>query len=337
MTDEGKNITVSDLAREVGVSPATISRVLNHSHLVSKSTYDKVMKVIDRLGYEIPEQRESAIAKKPHGNVVVVNVFDYSDGAYAEYMKGVQTSAYRYDWVPVLTQDPLTEVTMENYIMTLSGMRAAGVLVLNHADKGVLERINAEFPVVQCGEYNEAANLPYVGIDDASAARAIVAHLIAGGARKIAFVNAPSRFRYARERRRGYEQALAAAGIELNPTHVIELSEPSYAMAHAFASPMLTFQNLPDAIFAANDVIAYAVISAAREQGLEIPRDLAVAGFENLEISIMSRPKITTVSQPRFQMGFIGCELLREQWANEAAPTQSIILNTELVVRGSTR
>lgn len=337
MTAAEKNITVADLAKEVGVSPATVSRVLNHSHLVSQTTYDKVIEAIDRLGYEMPEQREIVVRKRLDSNIVAVNISTYDDGTHLEYLKGVHTSAYRYEWVPVLTQDPLTMRTVDQYVKTLQRMRVAALLVLNYVERDVLDIIGAEIPVVQCAEYNAMAPYPYVGIDDCTAARSAVSHLISRGARRVALVNASSSFRYARERRRGYEQALRGAGIEYNPAYVIELTEASFAMAHAFVSPMLTFQNRPDAIFATNDIMAYAAISAAREQGFTVPEDISVSGFGNRDISIMASPKITTVGQPRFQMGFVACELLHEQWANPSATTQNIILNTELVIRGSTR
>lgn len=337
MSELGKKLTVADLAKEVGVSPATISRVLNHSHLVNKATYDKVMATIDRLGYEIPEQRDFTLRKRSDSNIVAVNVASIDELNCPEYINGIQTSAYRYEWTPVLTQNPLNAHTIEAYLKTLQSMRAAGLILLNHTQTGILDQLSAELPVVQCGEFNEASSLPYVGIDDFDATRMAVSHLISRGARKIVFVNAPSRYHYAQVRRRGFEQALRNAGLEPDPSCIVSLSEPSFAMAHTFISPMLTFQDHPDAIFAANDTIAYAAIVAAKEQGLRVPEDISVIGFGNQDFSIMSTPKITTVSQPRFQLGFIACELLHEQWANQTMSTQNIILNTELIVRGSTK
>lgn len=337
MSDLGKKLTVTDLAKEVGVSPATISRVLNHSHMVNKSTYDKVIAAIDRLGYEIPEQKDFTLRKRSDSNIVAVNTFSFAGNNCAEYMNGIQTSAYRYGWTPVLTQGPLNPHTVDAYIKTLQTMRAAGLILLNYTPKAILEQLRSALPVVQCGEYNEESSLPYVGIDDCSAARMAVSHLISRGARKIAFINAPSRYHYAQERRKGFEMALRNANIELDPACIVSLSEASFAMAHTYISPMLSFQNRPDAIFAANDTIAYAAIIAAREQGLRVPEDLSVAGFENQDFSIMSVPKITTVSQPRFQLGFISCEILHEQWANQTMPTQNILLNSELIIRSSTK
>lgn len=337
MAELRKNVTVADLAKEAGVSPATVSRVLNHSHLVNQTTCDKVMEAIDRLGYEMPVQRENIVRRRIDSNIIAVNVPVYENGTFAEYLKGIQTSAFRYEWRPVITQDPITLRTLEDYVKVLHQIHAAGLIVLNSIEKDVLARLNTHLPVVQCGDFNPDCNHSYVGIDDCDASRALVSHLISGGSRKIAFINAPSCYRYARERRRGYEMALAAAGIAIDPAYIMELSEASYAMAHAFLSPMFSSKNRPDAIFAANDTIAYAAIAAAKEHGLSVPEDVAVAGFGNMDISVMSTPKITTVSQPRFQMGFVSCELLHEQWSDQPSPAQSILLNSELIIRGSTR
>lgn len=333
---ERKKLTVAELAKEVGVSPATVSRVLNHSHMVNQSTYDKVMEAIDRLGYELPESQGMTLLRRTDSNIVVVNISSHMDTDCAEYMNGIQTSAYRYDWVPTLTQNPLDWRSVDSYIKALQTMRAAGLIVLNHVQKDILERINTELPVIQCGEFNEDAHIPYVGIDDFAAARKVVSHLISRGATRISFINAPSRFRFARERRRGYEQALRDAGMKPNPADIVELSDASFAMAHAFISPTLSFSSRPDAIFAATDTIAYAAIIAAREQGLRVPEDISIAGFDNKDISIMSIPKITTVSQPRFQLGFVACEMLHEQCINQTRP-HNLTLNTELIIRDSTK
>lgn len=332
---ERKKLTVAELAKEVGVSPATISRVLNHSHMVNQSTYDKVMEAIDRLGYELPESQGMNLQRRSDANIVVVNISSYLEIDCKDYMNGIQTSAYRYGWTPVLTQNPLSQHTVDSYIKSLQTMRAAGLIVLNHVQKDILERISTELPVIQCGEYNENAHIPYVGIDDFSASRKVVSHLISRGAKRPLMVNAPSRFRYARERRRGFEQALRDADIDFSPADVVELNDASFAMAYSFISPTLSFSTRPDAVFAATDSIAYAAIIAAREQGLRVPEDISIAGFDNLEISIMSIPKITTVSQPRFQLGFVACEMLHEQWINQTLP-HNVTLNTELIIRDST-
>lgn len=337
MSDFRKKLTVTDLAKEVGVSPATISRVLNHSNMVNKATYDKVMATLDRLGYELPDQRDHVLRKRNDSNIIAVNVSTVAELNCAEYMNGIQTSAYRYDWTPVLTQNPLNVHSIDAYLKTLQTMRASGLILLNYVEKDILERLQAELPVVQCGEYNEESSLPYAAIDDFSAARMAVSHLISRGARRIVLVNAPSRFHYAQKRRKGFEQALRNVGIEPDPSCIVTLSDASFAMAHTFISPMLSFQSHPDAIFAANDTIAYAAIVAAKEQGLRVPDDISIVGFENQDFSIMSVPKITTVSQPRFQLGFVSCEMLHEQCVNQATASQNIILNTELIIRGSTK
>lgn len=330
-----KKPTISDLAEIAGVSPATVSRVLNHSHLVNRATYDKVMESIEKIGYELPRHRE--LRKQDSSNIVVVNSSSFCSTNYPEYMKGISTSSHRYNWKPIVTQDSLNETNIESYLKTLDTIRPCGVLLLNHVKKSVLEMLGSKYPVIQCGEYNDASNIPYVGINDCAAARNMVSYLISRGTRRLVLVNAPTRFYFARERQRGFELAMQDAGIAPSKEDIIELPDSTFAMAHVFINSILSINNPPDALFAATDTIAYAAILSAKENGLRVPEDIAIAGFENLNISIMSSPKITTISLPCFQLGFIGCELLHEQYVSQTMSTQNILLNTELIIRDSTR
>jgi LacI family repressor for deo operon, udp, cdd, tsx, nupC, and nupG len=180
--------------------------------------------------------------------------------------------------------------------------------------------------------------LPYVSIDDIAAAHTVMNYIISYGRRRIAFVNGPIRYKYARHRLQGYYEALEKAGIKHDPKLVIQLPEINYDMAVSAVTQLLSAsqQSPPDAIFCASDIFAAASIKAASRLGFSVPGKIIVTGFDNVEIASMASPTITTIDQPRFQIGFSGTELLAERIANPYVPSRGILLETSLIVREST-
>ena len=187
-----------------------------------------------------------------------------------------------------------------------------------------------------CSEHCEDYNISFVSIDDIAAAQKATQYLISTGRRKIAMMNSSTQFKYARHREKGFRLALEEAQIIPNEDWILHLSTMSYGLAMANAMHILSQPDRPDAIFAASDVYAIGVIKAAHKLGLNVPDDLAVVGFDNIEISTMTEPSITTIKQPSRQIGFQSCELLVEQIVNPNADPRQITLETELIVRDST-
>ena len=157
------------------------------------------------------------------------------------------------------------------------------------------------------------------------------------GKKNIAFINGPIHYKYARDRLTGYINALENAHIEINPDFIIQLQEINYDMAVSAALQLMYSPNRPEAFFAISDVYAAAVIKAAQKAKLRIPQDIIVIGFDNIEISAMCTPSITTINQPRFQMGFLSCEMLINRMHGNNLPLPNLYLETELIVRNSTQ
>ena len=178
--------------------------------------------------------------------------------------------------------------------------------------------------------------IPYVSIDDIAATRTIMEYLLSLGRRRIAFINGPIRYKYARHRLQGYINSLDKAGISQESRLIIQLPEINFNMAVSAVTQLLGGENLPDAFFCASDVYAAAVIKACTRMGLNVPRDIMVVGFDNVEIASMLNPTITTVNQPRYQLGLSSCNLLIELINNPKSIIRSILLETELIVREST-
>lgn len=161
-------------------------------------------------------------------------------------------------------------------------------------------------------------------------------YLISRGRNKIALINGSASYRYSRERREGFYEAMEEAGLTVPGSWTVDLPEINYEMAYAAVCQILNAEPIPNAFFCVSDTLAAAVLKAARHYHYRVPQDIMVVGFDNTGISRMCSPSITTVSQPVFQEGFTSCELLLKMVENPEAEVNSILLETELIVRETT-
>ncbi len=328
-----KNITVSAIARESGVSPATVSRVLNHRDQVKKSTIQAVEQAMFRLGYEYtapPEQ--DAFEQK----VIVVNLPNNDNYFYQEVLQGARASASGHGIYLLSYESMINRGTIRHFCSLLQRVKASGVILFSKLDVDLLQQIHAIAPLVQCCEFNPQAPYPYVSIDDYTASKIAIEHLIASGRNKIAFINGPLSFKYSVERLQGYMDTMKNFGISIMKNWIIQLPEINYDMAYSAAFRVLKSETAPNAFFCISDIFAMSVIRAASRSRLRVPQDIMVVGFDNINLSTMTVPSITTISQPKFQMGYSACEMIVEHMANPLAEPNSILLDTELLVREST-
>ena len=146
-----------------------------------------------------------------------------------------------------------------------------------------------------------------------------------------------TRYKYARQRKAGYIQTLEAAHIPLNKDWIIQLPELDFDMALSSTHQLMSQKEHPTAVFAVSDVLAAAAIRGCRLAGLSVPSDIIVTGFDNVNISQATSPPITTINQPKYQMGYMACELLIEKLNTPGAKPRQVLLNTELIIRESTQ
>lgn len=327
--EQGRNkVTIQHVADAAGVSIATVSRAINNKESVRETTYNKIVQAMRALGYDYSVKHQS--------NLLLVLLPDMDNPFYSEVLKGVSSAAGRQGYQEIIVRTgthPLTAAFVEDIVNKTS---VDGVITLdNISSTEALEQLKSKIPLVQCAEYNERSNTSYVSIDDIAASEAVVEYMISKGKRRIAMINGPLKYKYARKRQQGFIEALRKSGIEPAPNMIIALPEFSYDAAVSVATQLLTMVERPDAIFAASDVFAVASIKAAKRLGITIPKDLGIIGFDNTNISVMSEPALTTVKQPQFQLGFLACEMLIEQIRDITIATRQIMLDVEIIIRES--
>jgi len=237
----------------------------------------------------------------------------------------------------MIHEDHINKSTIDSILYLIKSTKAIGMITLNHIDKEELLRLNEAIPIVQCCECLPSLDIPFVSIDDISASIRAVNYLISLGNKRIAMINGPIRYKYSKDRLKGYQKAIINAGLDVENKLIVQLPEINFDMAVSAIMQLLSSPNPPDAFFTVSDVYAAAVIRAAINSNLSVPKDVSVIGFDNVEISSMCTPNITTVSQPRFQLGLLSCDMLDKILCGEGNSVQSIFLETELIIRESTR
>jgi DNA-binding LacI/PurR family transcriptional regulator len=332
MKNESK-ITIKEIADMAGVSIATVSRVMNHKNSVKEDTQKKILEVMEKHNVN----PSSVFLTDQTSRTILLCVAGLTNPNTPKIIGGILQSAYRNDYRVFILQAKEAYLSFEDYKDVLKSHSFAGIILLATVTQPeLLEALTRSCPMVMVTEYSDIEGISFVSIDDVTAARKATEYLISCGCRKIALMNSDLRHQYARYRELGYTEALEKAGLEKNDDWIAHISQVDYNLAFSYASNILALPTPPDAFFAVSDVYAIAALHAAKKMGFLVPGDLSVIGFDNIEVSSMVDPPITTVGQPSVQMGYQTGELLIEKIKNPMTPKKKIFLETELIVREST-
>ncbi|MCJ8157293.1 LacI family DNA-binding transcriptional regulator [Sphingomonas sp. LaA6.9] len=291
--------TINDVARIAGVSKKTVSRVINHSPLLNDDTRKRVLGVIDELGY-IPNPQARALALRR--NFLIGLVHDNPTAqTVLSVQQGILETLRETEFELVIHPVNRGSTTMLDDIRRfLERQRLFGVMLMppiseNDQLARLCDEIGCRYVRMGSAELDTAEHM--VASNDREAVRAATEYLIETGHRRIGLVLGPHGFRSAQERRQGFEDAIAAAGIAL-PGSLIAEGNYTFESGLAGGDRLLDHLPRPTAIFASNDEMAAGVIHAARQRGLEVPRDLSVIGFDDNPIAAHIWPPLTTVRWP---------------------------------------
>lgn len=329
---ERKKITISQIAETAQVSIATVSRLLNNTGYVKPETKKKIFSAMEQLGFQ-PDNTDSFESTRS----ILVCFPDFRNPFNNDIISGIQSAAAARNYRPFYYEATDLNAELSNYEIILKRHHFSGIiLVHNVVDLNLLENLRRRYPVVMCSEHCDHPAVSFVSIDDNIAAQNAINHLITIGRTKIAFINSMLIHNYAKHREKGVLAALKHAGLSLNLDWIAHISDIDFEMAVSAAISMLSMPDRPNAFFCVSDVYAAAVVKAAMSLGLNVPEDVAVVGFDNTNLAIMTVPSLTTVNQPSFQIGQQSCDILINQIENPETTVKHVILNTDLIVRGST-
>ncbi|HEY7124855.1 MAG TPA: LacI family DNA-binding transcriptional regulator [Ktedonobacterales bacterium] len=304
-----ERLTIQDIARLAGVSKATVSRVLNHKPDVDPLTRQRIMQIMDERAF-VPSITASGLAggrRRMIGVVVPALTWNF----IPEVVQGVAEVAERGSYELLLYSVAHDENRKTVLDRILDTKLTAGLIAV--APGPLVERLahwyDESFPVVLIDDQHKRSDLPCISVDNRLGAFTAVCHLLRLGHRKIAHIQGPAQYQCTLERYEGYQQAMAEAGVPVNPAYVLQ-GDFQVASGRECAHQLLSQTNRPSAIFVANDHMAWGVLEYAEERGLRIPEDVAVVGFDDTPPSRDKHPPLTTVSQPFQEMGKRAAELL---------------------------
>lgn len=326
--------TIKDVAREAGVSVATVSRVFNDSERVSEDTRRRVRAVAERLRFWPNGVARSLITSRTHAIGVLLP--DLHGEFFSEVIRGIDLAA-RQEGLHVLVSSSHSDT--DELVTALRAMRGRidGLIIMApDVDSAPAIRGSAwGCPVVLLGQGGDVADFDTVSIANVDGAYAVVRHLQRLGHRRIATITGPARNLDARQRLEGYRAAMREAGLQgTRPLEITgDFTEPS---GYQGAQALLRLSPRPTAVFVGNDVMAVGVLGALRDAGLRVPRDMAVAGFDDIAIARHLGPPLTTVHVDAYQMGERALHRLLRRDRGEPAPSHAHeVLPTWLVVRAS--
>ena len=330
-----EEVSIADVAERAGVSVATVSRVLNGHTNVREATREKVREAVALSGYRINELARNL--RTAESRLLLTMVPDFGNPFYAAIVRGIDSVARQNGYFMLLCDtgaDPLRE---RSYFDLLRGRRADGAICLDPAavQKALAEEASA-LPWVACCEFDPAAGVPYVGIDNHLAAGDVVRYLTAKGHRRIALINSGQGYLYGRQRLAGYRDALIDAGIEPRAEWLIELDSLDYDAGERAAVQLASLGDArPTAAFAVSDTLAIGVMNGFRGVGLAVPDDVAVVGFDDIAVAAHVYPPLTTVSQPMQLLGETAAELLLKRLRDPRAEVPGVLLPHRLIQRRS--
>lgn len=330
-----KKFTYQDISKASGLSIATISRVFNNPAIVSASARSRVIDAVAAMG---EDPNAYGLLPVPADRLIIFNVPTLRNQFYSPIIEAARNVARSRNYILLINEDNLSPSSLDQFLLLLSRTKTCGTIIANAMTKESLDAISAAVPVVTCCEAVPESGIPFVTIDDEGAAYNAVKYIASLGHRRIAMINGPSSFKYARNRLKGYRRVLEEEGLECRPEWIAEVgSDMDFEVAGAAALHMLSSPEPPDAFFCISDMLASAAIHAAIKRGYDVPKDISVIGFDNISLSEMMNPSITTIKQPVAQLGAIAAEMIIKIIENGTEPVRSIHLGTELIVRDSTR
>lgn len=327
-------VTIKDVAREAGVSVASVSRALNGHGGVTPATGQRVREVAARLRYIPHAAARSLITRRNH--TVGALLPDLYGEFFSELIRGIDLAA-RACGLHLLVSSSHDGVDEAAAALRAMQGRVDGMVILSPpADAGFLQaNLPPGLPTVLLNSAIVDTGHTVLNFDNHAGAFAMVRHLIAtAGHRRVAFIGGPARNFDARERERGYRDAMARFAPEA-PLQIFE-GDFTEAAGYRAGQDLLARGDRPDAVFAANDMTAVGCLLAFREGGLEVPRDIALAGFDDIPIARYISPPLTTVRVNIAEMGRSALELLAGEFASSGPQTRSVhALGCEVVVRGT--
>jgi LacI family transcriptional regulator len=328
--------TIHDVAERAGVSPITVSRVINHSGYASQDTRERVEAAVIELGYVPNRLARSLRSKRTHTLALVIT--DITNPFFTTVARGVEDTASDADYTVIFCNTDESESEEKKYLQVLLQQQVDGILLVparSTPDSIDMIRKQNTPVVVLDRRLPPGVDVDTVRCENELGAYQLVRLLIELGHQRIAILSGPLGVSTAEDRLAGYRRAMREAGVG-DEGQLIIYGSFNQASGSEMMREVLDLRPRPTAIFAANNLIGIGALHAIQQAGLRVPEDIAVVTFDDLPPTLLTMPFFTVSSQPAYEMGKRATQLLLARLTNATTELcQEIVLPTELIVRQS--
>lgn len=307
----------------------TVSRALNQPEKVHPETRERVLEVVRAIGY-IPDAAARTMASG-RTHIIALVLADIRDPYFTTLARGVEDVARQHGYTLILCNTDEQIPKEHEYLSMVVSRKVDGVLLSTSGDTiELLDRRSV--PYVLIDRKCEGVEADLVTSDSYDGGRQIVAHLVSRGYRAIGFVGGPPRISTLEERLGGYRDAMREAGLK----PIVRLGRYDRASGEEIVEAMLAEGSMPEALIAANSAVALGVLSALRRNGIEVPGDVGLAAFGDVEAEVPIDPFLTVISQPAYEIGREAMKLMLSRMKGDRSPPRERVLPVKLIVRRST-
>lgn len=333
-------VTLRQVARQLNLSITTVSRALDGYDDVAESTRRRVQRVARAMGY-VPSRAARQLRRQRSdiiGYVIPTESPRFTDPFFSEFIAGLGDEAASRDLdLLVSTAPPDTRSEKDIFTRWVQSRLVDGVVLsrMRVRDWRVHFLVKNAFPFVVHGHTRTRGDFPLIDLDARAGFKQLVEHLAGHGHRRIAYIGAPARFTLQADRFAGYQDGLAAVGIEFDPA-LVQRGDLTRQGGYQATLQLLQLPAPPTAILGVNDLTALGAMRAARERGLVVGRDLAVAGYDGTDDAEHAQPPLTTLRQPVYETARRLVSMLTAVISGQPLTEPEVILKPELIVREST-
>ncbi len=332
---KSRNAKISDVSKLTGFSVATVSRVINDTCYVKPETKEIVLKAIEELSYQ-PNLSARNLRRNTSGAILVITP-NMTNPYYSNIITGISETSRKYGkstFVCSTNGDKQQELEFME-MLNQHSVDGAIILATNKDDTSLIPYIE-NYPIVFCSEYNPDIEVNRVSINNYQAAYEATKYLIDLGHTNISMMSSSNLYISTTDRKQGFLDACKNNGVNVEDNILYASDDYSFFSARKLAFSFLKENPHVTAMFCISDILALGAINAAKEIGLEIPKDISILGFDNLEYSQMSIPQISTISQPCYEIGVVAMERIQQLLSNQDDLSTIDILEHKLIVRGTT-
>ncbi len=337
--EKNKNVTMKDVAKLAGVSQPTVSHFINRSATLSLKTEEKVKKAIDKLGY-IPNvlARNLRLEKT---NTIGLIIPDVDNGYYTEITKNIEKNLREYGFITFLCNTFYDERLEKLYINSLIQQKVAGIIIgyglINKSSYEVFYKYKTPAILMDDKIEIDEFDIPCIEINNFNGSMLAVKHLNSIGAKKICFASEPLFNRTSNLRFEGFLKAIEKLGYREND-RVLCIENNQYSkieMGYNIGAQIL-LNNTIDAVFASSDQLAFGIMQRLKEHNVNIPNEIAIIGYDDIQLSILVTPTLTTISQPKALMARKSVEMLLTMINGGILNEKCLMLEPSLIIRNST-